>query len=126
MTSLATQHPEPFGLATVSNDLAASKRFYTAMYPYEIRDDVFAGIKFFSILKDNATLVTVFERSKENPITGSVPILKVGSVAEQLELLRSLGGNVIIPETTCPCTQTSFALCADTEGNQFIVKEPVR
>ena len=122
----AVQHPEPFGLATVSDNLPEAMRFYTAMYPYEIKEEVFAGIKFFSILKDSATIVTVFERTENNPIHGTIPILKVDSVARQLELLRSLGGNVIIPETTCPCTDTSFALCADTEGNQFILKEPVR
>ena len=40
----AMKHPEPFGLATVSDNLPEAMRFYTAMYPYEIKEEVFAGI----------------------------------------------------------------------------------
>ena len=124
--STPTAHPEPFGITTVAKDLNAAKEFYLAMYPYKVIESVFAGIKYFSIMKDGITLVNVFQRSPENPIIGSVPILKVDSVSEHIALLQSLGGRVIIPESVCPCTNTSFALCADKEGNQFIFKEPSR
>jgi predicted enzyme related to lactoylglutathione lyase len=120
----AVSHPEPFGMATIANDLEAARAFYTTLYPYAVSEGLFAGIRYLSIVKDGVTLVNVFQRSAENPITGTIPILKVDSVAECIQLLQSLGGNVIIPESTCPCTMTSFALCADLEGNQFIIKEP--
>jgi predicted enzyme related to lactoylglutathione lyase len=116
-------HPEAFGIATVAADLQAARAFYTKLYPYEVREDSFAGIPFFSVLKGGNTLVTVFERSPGNPIQGTVPVLKVDSVSDYLHQLQSLGASVIIPESVCPCTQTGFALCADREGNQFIVKE---
>jgi hypothetical protein len=70
--------------------------------------------------------VTVFQRSSDNPITGTIPVLKVESVPAYATFLQGLQGKVIIPESTCPCTMTSFALCTDTEGNQFIIKEPYR
>ena len=122
----AITHPEPFGIATVANDLKAAREFYTKMYPYKVVNGVFAGIEYFSIMKDRATLVTVFQRSSENPITGTIPILKVESVPEYAGFLQSLEGKVIIPASTCPCTMASFALCTDREGNQFIIKEPSR
>jgi predicted enzyme related to lactoylglutathione lyase len=77
-------------------------------------------------MKDGVTLVAAFERSASNPISGTIPILKVDSVGEYVEILQSIGGKVLIPESTCPCTTTSFALCTDKEGNQFIIKEPSR
>ncbi len=117
-------HPETFGIATVAQDMKAARDFYTALYPYEVKEDVFSGIKFFSIMKNGSTLVSVFERSSSNPISGTIPVLKVDSVADYLTRLESMGAKVIIGESVCPCTQTNFSLCADREGNQFIVKEP--
>ena len=119
-------YPEPFGIATAANDLQAAREFYTRLYPYPVTEGVFAGIKYLSIMKDGVTLVNVFERSEQNPIRSTIPILKVDSVEEHLRLISSLGGKVIIPGSICPCTKTSFALCADDEGNQFIIKEPSR
>jgi predicted enzyme related to lactoylglutathione lyase len=122
----AVRHPEPFGIATITNDLNVAREFYATLYPYEVSERVFAGIRYLSIMKDGVTLVAAFERSAANPITGTIPILKVDSVGEYIGLLQSLGGSVIIPGSTCPCTTTSFALCTDKEGNQFIIKEPSR
>jgi predicted enzyme related to lactoylglutathione lyase len=113
-------------MATVSSDLSAARQFYTSLYPYEVNEGVFGGIRFLSILKDQATIAVMFERSAQNPIQGSVPILKVDSVAEYCAVVERLGGRVQIPQSLCPCTETNFALCADREGNQFILKEPVR
>ena len=119
-----TFHPEPFGIATVAADLDAARRFYTSMFPFPVIEGVFAGIKYFSIMKGGVTLVNVFERSEANPITGMIPILKVNSVPDYLAFLRDLGGNTIIPQSICPCTNTNFAMCQDREGNQFLIKEP--
>jgi predicted enzyme related to lactoylglutathione lyase len=119
-------HPEPFGIATAADDLEAAKEFYTSLYPYPVTEGVFADIRYLSIMKDGVCLVNVFERSEHNPIRSTIPILKVDSVEEHLRLISSLGGKVIIPESTCPCTNTSFAICADDEGNQFMIKEPIR
>ena len=55
--SATATHPEPFGIAALSNDLDAAKQFYTKMYPYEVVDGVFAGIKYLSIMKDGEVLV---------------------------------------------------------------------
>lgn len=117
-------YPETFGIATVAQDMNAARAFYTALYPYEVKEDVFAGIKFFSIMKNGSTLVSVFERSEANPISGTIPVLKVDSVSAYLTRLKDMGASVLIGESVCPCTDTKFSLCADREGNQFIVKEP--
>ena len=119
----ALKHPEPFGIATVANDLEKAKEFYTQLYPYGVTSGVFAGIEYLSIMKDGITLVNVFQRSSGNPITGTIPILKVQSVPEYSRTVERLGGSVVIPCSTCPCTSTNFAVCADAEGNQFILKE---
>jgi len=116
-------HPDPFGFAAVSQDLTAARQFYERLYPYKAIEGIFAGIKYISIMKDGVTLVNVFEKSAANPIHGTIPILKVDSVKQSLEALEALGGSVVIPETTCPCTDTSFAVCADPGGNQFMFKE---
>lgn len=118
-------YPAPLGIATVANELTAARDFYTRIYPYEVAESEFAGIPFFSILKDGIALVSVFQRTPNNPIAGTVPVLKVDHVGETLAGFESLGARVLIGESLCPCTQTNFALCADREGNQFIVKEAV-
>ena len=124
--STVLTYPEPFGIATVANDLHAAREFYTRLYPYPVTEGVFADIKYLSIMKDGVTLVNVFQRSEHNPIRSMIPILKVDSVEEHLRLISTLGGKVVIPESICPCTNSKFALCADDEGNQFIIKEPTR
>ncbi len=118
-------YPEPFGIATATNDLQAAKEFYTRLYPYPVTEGVFANIKYLSIMKDGVTLVNVSQRSEHNPIRSTIPILKVDSVEDHLRLISGLGGKVIIPPSVCPCTHTSFALCADHEGNQFLIKEAI-
>lgn len=120
-----TTYPEPFGIATIASDLAAAREFYTSLYPYPASAEFqFAGIPFFSILKDGGALVTVFQRMEGNPIHGTVPVLRVPAVGEYLRVLHGLGATVIIPESVCPCSLQTFALCADREGNQFIIIEP--
>jgi predicted enzyme related to lactoylglutathione lyase len=124
--TMTAQHPEPFGIAAVSDDMEAAREFYTKLYPYPVTEGVFAGINYLSIMKDGATLVNVFQKSEQNPIKGMIPILKVESVAEYMKTVEALGGTVIIPEALCPCTNASFALCTDSESNQFMIKEPTR
>jgi predicted enzyme related to lactoylglutathione lyase len=114
---------EPFGIATISGDLAAARKFYGALYAYPMVDGEFGGIPYFSLLKGPNTMVTVFEKSAGNPIQGTIPVLKVDSVPQTLERLQSLGVRAVINASICPSTQTNFALCADPEGNQFIIKE---
>ncbi|BDC49111.1 hypothetical protein F183_A14270 [Bryobacterales bacterium F-183] len=110
-------------MTSVAQDLDQAKAFYSSIYPYEIADCSFAGIPFFSILKDGNALVCVFQSGPDNPITGTVPVLRVDSVAGYLPTLHSIGATVLIDNSVCPATNTRFALCADKEGNQFIVKE---
>jgi predicted enzyme related to lactoylglutathione lyase len=105
-----TQSFEPFGMASVSSDLKSAKEFYQRLYPFPA---------------DGNTIVSVFEKSPGNPITGMIPVLRVDSVAGALVGLEEAGVKVLIPASICPCTNTHFALCTDPEGNQFIVKEPV-
>lgn len=124
--TMTARHPEPFGIATVANDLEAAREFYTKLYPYTVTEGVFSGINYLAIMKDGITLVNVFQKLDQNPISGMIPILKVESVADYMKTVEELGGTVIIPESLCPCTNASFALCADAEGNQFMIKEPTR
>ncbi len=120
---MTTPVPQPFGMATIAQDLNAAKAFYEGIYPFPVKEGVFAGIKFFSIMKEGNTIVSVFEKTTGNPIAGTVPVLKVDSVNAAVGQFEALGGKVIIGTSLCPCTQSNFALCADREGNQLIFKE---
>ncbi len=117
-------HPEAFGIATIASDLKSAREFYTQLYPYEVKEDAFGGIPFFSIIKNRETVVSVFEKIPGNPILGTIPVIKVDSVRDYVIRLQAMGASVIIPPAICACTDSLFALCADREGNQFIVKEP--
>ncbi len=114
---------EPMGFATVATDMEAARSFYTRLYPHPVTDGNFAGIPLFSIIKDGVALVSVFQRTPGTPLVGTTPVLKVDHVGHALEGFAPLGVKVLVGESLCPCTQTHFALCADAEGNQFIVKE---
>lgn len=116
-------YPDPFGFAAIAEDLQAAKTFYQRFYPYQVIEGIFGGIRYISIMKDGATLVNVFEKSDVNPIHGTIPILKVTSVTQSVRTLEELGGSVVIPAATCPCTDTTFAVCADPGGNQLMFKE---
>jgi predicted enzyme related to lactoylglutathione lyase/heme-degrading monooxygenase HmoA len=119
-------YPDPFGFAAVAQDLQAAKEFYQRFYPYQVIEGTFGGIRYISIMKDGATLVNVFEKSHVNPIRGTIPILKVASVTQSVRTLEESGGSVVIPAATCPCTDTTFAVCADPGGNQLMFKEAAR
>ena len=75
-------------------------------------------------MRDGETLVNIFRKGEGNPLAAVFPTLKVDSVAAYAEKIAALGGGVVIPTSLCPCTETPFAVCVDTAGNQFIIKEP--
>jgi predicted enzyme related to lactoylglutathione lyase len=120
-----TQFPEAFGLSVTVEDMEAARRFYTALYAHDgVLDGVFAGINYISIMREGETLVNIFEQGVGNPLAPSFPTLKVDSVADYTEKVKQLGGSVLIPANLCPCTNTPFAVCVDTSGNQFMLKQP--
>lgn len=116
--------PDTFGFSVTVDDIEAARRFYADLYPHDrVSNGVFAGISYFAVMRDGETLVNIFQKSSGNPLHDAIPMLKVDSVEQYQQLVSQLGGSVVIPTSTCPCTGASFAVCADANGGQFIVKE---
>ena len=74
--------------------------------------------------KDGEVLVNALQKQSDNPIQRAIPMLKVDSVDDWIAKFGSMGGEVVIPQMVCPCTQTYFALVTDPQGNQMMLKEP--
>lgn len=120
-----SQLPEAFGMSVTVDDIAGASRFYENLYSHDqVTQGVFAGIKYISIMRDGETLVNIFAKGENNPLAPIFPTLKVDSVAAYEQKIQALGGRVLISASTCPCTETLFAVCVDPNGNQFMVKEP--
>ena len=120
-----SQLPEAFGMSVTVDDMEAISRFYQALYAHDqITEGVFAGIPYISIMRQGETLVNIFQKGPGNPLADSMAILRVDSVAAYARKIGGLGGDVLIPESICPCTGAPFAVCKDASGNQFIIKEP--
>jgi predicted enzyme related to lactoylglutathione lyase len=120
-----SQLPEAFGMSVTVDDIDAASHFYENLYAHDrVTRGVFAGITYISIMRNGETLVNIFAKGENNPLAPIFPTLKVDSVAAYEQKIQSLGGRVLIPASTCPCTQTLFAVCMDPSGNQFMVKEP--
>jgi hypothetical protein len=116
--------PEPFGVSYTVEDVGAARRFYEGLYSHDaVLDGVFAGITYVGIMRDGENQVTLFQKCEGNPLADTVPTLKVGSVPACVERVRELGGSVLIPVSTCPCTGAPFAVLIDASGKQFMVKE---
>lgn len=119
------QLPDAFGISVSVADMDAARRFYTNLYQHdEVTEGVFAGIPYLSIMRNGETLVNISQQGEGNPLASIFPTLKVDSVASYIEKIESLGGSVLIPESTCPCTGSPFAVCIDANGNQIMIKQP--
>ena len=117
--------PEAFGMLVTVEDMEAARQFYTNLYPHdEVKSGVFAGIDYFSIMRDGETLVNIFKKCAENPMSDMMPILKVDSVPEFEMKIKELGGGTVVAQNHCPCTETAFAVCEDMNGYQFMIKQP--
>ena len=119
------QFPDAFGMSVTVEDMDAARRFYVDLYQHDqVSSGVFAGINYLSIMRDGETLVNIFQKGEGNPLASIFPMLKVDSVAAYEEKVNGLGGTVLIPASHCPCTSSPFAVCVDTSGNQFMIKQP--
>lgn len=119
------QFPDAFGLSVTVADMEAARRFYQELYPHDqVKDGVFAGINYISVMREGETLVNIFQQGAGNPLAAIFPTLKVDSVAAFEEKVKQLGGSVLIPASHCPCTDSPFAVCVDVSGNQFMIKQP--
>lgn len=119
------QLPEAFGISVAVEDMNTARRFYANLYEHdEVTEGVFAGIPYLSIMRNGETLVNIFQQGENNPLASMAPTLKVDSVANYIEKVESLGGSVVLPESTCPCTGAPFAVCIDANGSQFMIKQP--
>jgi predicted enzyme related to lactoylglutathione lyase len=120
-----SQLPEAFGMSVTVDDIAEASSFYENLYSHDqVIQGVFADIKYVSIMRNGETLVNIFAKGENNPLAPIFPTLKVDSVTSYEQKIQALGGRVLIPASTCPCTDTLFAVCVDPYGNQFMVKEP--
>lgn len=121
------QLPDAFGMSVTVDDVEPASQFYKNLYPHDhVSEGVFAGIPYIGIMRDGETLVNIFQKMPGNPLADSFPTLKVDSVAAYEQKIKELGGDVLIPANTCPCTGAQFAVCTDCAGNQFMVKESRR
>jgi predicted enzyme related to lactoylglutathione lyase len=119
--------PDAFGMSVTVDDLESTTRFYEQLYPHDqVSHGVFAGIPYVGIMRNGETLVNVFQSGPQNPLAAMVPILKVESVNTGMQQIRALGGQILIDASICPCTGSTFAVCVDVDGNQFMIKEPRR
>lgn len=119
------QLPDAFGMNVCVEDLDTARRFYANLYQHDqITEGTFAGIPYLSIMRDGETLVNISQKGDGNPLTDIFPTLKVDSVVEYIRKVEALGGDVLIPESECPCTGSPFAVCRDASGNQFMIKQP--
>ena len=117
--------PEAFGMLVTVDDMEAARKFYTDLYPHdEVKSGTFAGIDYFSIMRDGETVVNIFKKGADNPMKEMMPILKVDSVPEFQEKINELGGKTVISPNHCPCTETAFAICEDMNGSQIMIKQP--
>ena len=120
-----TQYPDAFGMSVTVKDMGAARQFYAELYPHDrVLEGVFAGINYLSIMRDGETLVNIFQQGEGNPLAAIFPTLKVDSVTAFEAKVKALGGNVLIPASNCPCTDSPFAVCIDASGNQFMIKQP--
>lgn len=120
-----TQLPEAFGMSITVDDMSGARSFYGDLYPHDqVSEGVFAGIPYIGIMRDGETLVNIFQSVPGSPLAAIFPTLKVDSVAEYAQKVEELGGRIVIPANTCPCTGALFAICTDVSGNQFMIKEP--
>lgn len=119
------QLPDAFGISVSVADMDAARHFYTNLYEHdEVTEGIFAGIPYLSIMRNGETLVNISQQGEGNPLASMFPTLKVDSVASYIKRIESFGGSVLIPESTCPCTGSPFAVCIDANGSQFMIKQP--
>jgi len=105
----------------------SAKDFYKKVYPdfERMTEGVLGTIKYFSIVgKDGEVLINVLQRQADNPVRIAIPMLRVNSVADFSEKLKSMGGKEVLPRMVCPCTNAYFAIWTDAFGNQMLIKEP--
>ena len=120
-----TQLPDAFGISVAVEDMDTARRFYANLYEHdEVTEGVWAGIPYLSIMRDGETLVNISQKGDGNPLANIFPTLKVDSVQGYIEKIEALGGSVLLPESTCPCTGAPFAVCIDANGSQFMIKQP--
>ena len=124
---MAASEPVPFGVTVSTDNLEGAREFYTNMYPdYEsMTEGIFGTIKYFSLMgKDWRGARQCPTEAGGQSDQGAIPMLKVDSVSDWIAKFGAMGGKVLIPQVVCPCTQTYFAVVADSQGNQMLLKEP--
>jgi predicted enzyme related to lactoylglutathione lyase len=124
---MAASEPVPFGVTVSTDNLEGAREFYTKMYPdYEsMTEGIFGTIKYFSLMgKDWRGARQCPTEAGGQSDQGAIPMLKVDSVSDWIAKFGAMGGKVLIPQVVCPCTQTYFAVVADSQGNQMLLKEP--
>lgn len=120
-----TVQPDAFGMSVNADDIEATGQFYASFYPHDkIFRSTFAGIPYVSIMRDGETLVNVFQKGPNNPLSDSLATIKVDSVPAFEEKIKASGGSVLLSSGICPCTDAPFAVCVDLNGNQFMIKQP--
>jgi predicted enzyme related to lactoylglutathione lyase len=119
-----SQFPEPFGVSFTVAEMDNVRHFYESICSHdEIKEGVFAGIAYVTIMRGGECQITLFQAGEGNPLAATIPTLKVDSVTTYVERTKQLGGNVLVSACPCPATGAQFAICVDAFGNQFMVKE---
>jgi len=117
--------PKAFGMSVNAADIEATGQFYQSFYTHDkVFRSTFAGIPYISLMRNGETLVNIFQKGPNNPLSDSLATIKVESVAAYEEKIKAVGGSVLLSSGICPCTDAPFAVCVDPSGNQFMIKEP--
>ena len=117
--------PDSFGINFTVEDIEATSPLYEGLYPdAQVSEGVFSGISYRALVRDGEVEVCLFQKGEGNPLADSFATIKVDSVPDYEKRIEQMGGNVIIPSVPCPCTGAPFAICTDTAGNQFMIKQP--
>ena len=117
--------PDAFGINFTVEDMEATSAFYEGLYPdAQVSEGVFSGINYRELMRDGEVEVGLFQKGEGNPLAESFPTIKVDSVAVYETKVKELGGSVLIPSNSCPCTGAPFAICTDAAGNQVMIKQP--
>ena len=120
-----TVQPEAFGISVNAADIEATSQFYQSFYPHDtVFRSTFAGIPYVSLMRDGETLINIFQKGPNNPLSDSLATIKVDSVPAFEEKIKASGGSVLLSSGICPCTDAPFAVCVDPNGNQFMIKQP--
>jgi predicted enzyme related to lactoylglutathione lyase len=105
-----------------ADNVERAKKFYSALFGWKI--EKFPGVTDYWHIDtgggdDTPDGGLMARKHPDQPITNYA---NVASVTESMERVEKLGGKICLPKTAVP-QMGYFAICLDTEGNEFALWE---